>query len=356
MKALNTIDIEVGVNVNLKLTVRHLALLELLPVSPKFLTVKHLVSKLTNRHDYKDNDERNIKRNLQRDLKQLEQYGITESGDSPEGLKWSLVKDSMYLTAQLSPADALCFAIIEQFVQPVMPNVLSPYLTRLFEKSKQLLSSLSYHNKLKTWLDKIYIENKGQPLIPAKIDNDVRCCVYDALLSENTLQLEYKNKSGESSDATIQPLGLVVRAHIQYLIVQYVGYDDIRMLAMNRITSCKRTNVNFDYPIEFNLKEYVQKGKTGLAYSDSPVEFEGIFTGFAAEIVMETAIAENQTLSFYPSENDDKLLVKASITLNYDFETWLLGLANNVEVIKPESLRLLLIERLQAAVKLYGGV
>jgi hypothetical protein len=128
------------------------------------------------------------------------------------------------------------------------------------------------------------------------------------------------------------------------------------MLAMNRITSCKRTNVNFDYPIEFNLKEYVQRGKTGLAYSDSPVEFEGVFTGFAAEIVMETAIAENQTLSFYPSENDDKLLVKASITLNYDFETWLLGLANNVEVIKPESLRLLLIERLQAAVKLYGGV
>ena len=175
---------------NLKLNIRHLELLELLPVYPKFSTVKQLVEKLSNQHEYKDLDDKNIKRNLQRDLKQLEQYSITESGDSPEGFKWSLVKDSMYLTAQLSPSDALCFAIIEQFIQPIIPNVLSPYLSRTFEKSTQILNKLSYHNKLKTWLDKVYIENKGQPLIPAKIDNEVRCCVYDALLAENILLSE----------------------------------------------------------------------------------------------------------------------------------------------------------------------
>lgn len=338
---------------NLKLNVRHLELLELLPVYPKFLTVNQLITKLAAQHEYKDIDEQNIKRNLQRDLKQLEQYGITESGDSPEGFKWSLAKDSMYLTAQLSPADALCFAIIEQFVQPVMPNVLSPYLTRLFEKSKQLLSNLSYHNKLKTWLDKIYIENKGQPLIPAKIDNDVRCCVYDALLAENLLQIEYKNKSGELSNATIQPFGLVVRAHIQYLIVQYVGYDDIRMLAMNRITSCENTHENFGYPTNFNLKEYVLKGTTGLAYSDSPIEFEGVFSGFAADIIKETPIAENQKTSLCPSVSGDRLLVKASLTMNYDFEAWLLGLAHHVEVLKPASLRESIKEKLYAAANLY---
>jgi len=339
--------------VNLKLNVRHLELLELLPVYPKFLTVNQLITKLAEQHAYKDIDEQNIKRNLQRDLKQLEQYGITESGDSPEGFKWSLAKDSMYLTAQLSPADALCFAIIEQFVQPVMPNVLSPYLTRLFEKSKQLLSNLSYHNKLKTWLDKIYIENKGQPLIPAKIDSDVRCCVYDALLVENLLQLEYKNKSGELSNATVQPFGLVVRAHIQYLIVQYVGYDDIRMLAMNRIASCKNMGGSFNYPTSFSLKKYVLSGTTGLAYNDVPIEFEGVFSGFAAEIIKETPIAENQQTSPYPSSTGDKLLVKATITMNYDFETWLLGLANHVEVLKPKSLRNSMREKLSAAMHLY---
>ncbi|GAW94652.1 MULTISPECIES: helix-turn-helix transcriptional regulator [Colwellia] len=338
---------------NLKLNVRHLELLELLPIYPKFLTVNQLVVKLANQHAYKDHDEQNIKRNLQRDLKQLEQYGITESGDSPEGLKWSLVKGSMYLTAQLSPADALCFAIIEQFIQPMMPNVLSPYLTRIFKKSTQILANLNYHSKLKTWLDKVYIENKGQPLIPAEIDNMVRCCVYDALLAENILEIEYKNKSGELSNASVQPLGLVVRAHIQYLIVQYCGYDDVRMLAMNRIISCENSHKTFDYPDDFNLKEYVLKGTTGLAYSDSPIEFEGIFTGFAAEIIMETPIAKNQQTSTYRTDAEDKLLVKASLTMNYDFETWLLGLANHVEVLKPVSLRNLMREKLRAAVQLY---
>jgi hypothetical protein len=124
----------------------------------------------------------------------------------------------------------------------------------VFEKYRQILNSLSYHNKLKTWLDKIYIENKGQPLIPAKIDSEVRCCVYDALLTENILQLEYKSKSGELSTATVQPLGLVVRSHIQYLIMKYMGYDDIRMLVMYRITSCVNTNDSFNYPIDFSLK------------------------------------------------------------------------------------------------------
>jgi hypothetical protein len=340
--------------VNLKLNVRHLELLELLPVFPKFLTVKQLVEKLANQHEYKDHDEQNIRRNLQRDLKQLEQYSITESGESPEGLKWSLVKDSMYLTAQLSPADALCFSIIEQFTQPVMPNVLSPYLSRIFEKSRQILNSLSYHNKLKTWLDKIYIENKGQPLIPAKIDSEVRCCVYDALLIENILQLEYKSKSGEMSTATVQPLGLVVRSHIQYLIVQYVGYDDIRMLAMNRITSCLNTNNNFNYPTDFSLKKYVLTGTTGAAHNDTPIEFEAVFSGFAAEIVIETPISENQQASLYPSKTGDKLLIKASFTMNYDFETWLLGLANHVEVLKPVSLRNLMREKHSAATQLYS--
>ena len=338
---------------NLKLNVRHLELLELLPVYPKFLTVNQLITKLAVQHEYKDLDEQNIKRSLQRDLKQLEQYGITESGDSPEGFKWSLVKDSMYLTAQLSPADALCFAIIEQFTQQVMPNILSPYLTRIFEKSTRILNSLNYHNKLKTWLDKVYIENKGQPLIPAKIDNQVRCCVYDALLAENILQLAYKKKNGELSNATVQPLGLVVRAHIQYLIVQYCGYDDIRMLAMNRITSCDTTNESFNYPADFNLSEYVLSGTTGLAYSDNPIEFEGVFSGFSAEIIIETPIAENQQTCSYPTVTGDKLLVKASFTMNYDFETWLLGLANHVEVLKPESLRNSMRKKLNAAAKLY---
>jgi hypothetical protein len=339
--------------VNLKLNVRHLELLELLPVYPKFLTVNQLVVKLASQHEYKDHDEQNIKRNLQRDLKQLEQYGITESGESPEGLKWSLVKDSMYLTAQLSPADALCFAIIEQFTQHILPNILSPYLTRIFEKSTGILNNLNYHNKLKTWLDKVFIENKGQPLVPAKINHEVRCCVYDALLAENILQLEYKKKNGEVSNATVQPLGLVVRAHIQYLIVRYSGYDNIRMLAMNRITSCDNSNDGFNYPADFNLSEYVLSGTTGLAYSDNPIEFEGVFSGFAAEIVIETPISENQQTCTYPTVTGDKILVKASITMNYDFEAWLLGLANHVEVLKPESLRNSMRKKLSAAAKLY---
>ena len=339
---------------NLKLNVRHLELLELLPVYPKFLTVKQLVEKLANQYEHKDHEEQNIKRNLQRDLKQLEQYGITESGDSPEGLKWSLVKDSMYLTAQLSPADALCFAIIEQFTQPIMPNVLSPYLTRIFSKAKEILNNLKYHNKLKTWLDKVYIESKGQPLIPAKIDNEVRCCVYDALLTEKVINIDYRNKSGELSSALIQPLGLVVRAHIQYLIVQYRGYDDIRMLAMNRFTLCKNTHEPFKYPSNFNLKEYVAKGTTGLAYNDNQIEFEGVFSGYAAEVISETPISENQQTSIYATENGDKLLVKASLMMNYDFETWLLGLANHVEVLKPASLRSLIKEKLNSAASLYS--
>jgi predicted DNA-binding transcriptional regulator YafY len=125
------------------------------------------------------------------------------------------------------------------------------------------------------------------------------------------------------------------------------------MLAMNRITSCENTHENFGYPKNFNLKEYVLKGTTGLAYSDSPIEFEGIFSDFAADIIKETPIAENQKTSLCSSVSGDKLLVKASLTMNYDFEAWLLGLAHHVEVLKPVSLRESMREKLNAAVKLY---
>jgi hypothetical protein len=340
-------------DMNLKLNVRHLELLELIPIYPKFLTVSQLAEKLTPRYEYKDQELPNIKRNLQRDLKQLEVLGITQCGDSPEGLKWSLVKDSMYLTAQLSPADALCFAIIERFIQPVMPNVLSPYLTRVFEKSSQLLNDLKYHNSLKSWLDKVIIENKGQPLVAAKINNKVRIKVYDALLAENKLEVEYRNKSGEFNTSLIYPLGLVVRSHIQYLIVQYCGYDDVRMLAMNRIVSCRNTSLPFDVPADFNLKEYVSSGNTGLLYGENPINFEGVFSGYAAEIILETPISENQQTSPY-LESKDKVLVKATLNMNYDFEIWLLGLANHVKVLQPISLQNLMREKINLAAKLYS--
>jgi predicted DNA-binding transcriptional regulator YafY len=81
--------------------------------------------------------------------------------------------------------------------------------------------------------------------------------------------------------------------------------------------------------------------------------FECVFSGFAAEIIRETPIFENKQASPYASNTSDKLLIKASIAMNYDFETWLLGLANHVEVLKPESLRSLIREKLRAAIALY---
>lgn len=338
---------------NLKLNVRHLELLELLPVAPKFLTVNQLVAKLATQHHYKDHSEASLKRNLQRDLKQLESYSITQSGDSPEGLKWSLVKDSMYLTAQLSPADALCFVIIQRFIQPVFPNVLSPYLNRVFEKSAEILNNLNYHNQLTTWLDKIYIEHKGQPLIPASIDEAVRSNVYDALLIEKLITIKYRKKNGEFSSATVAPLGMVIRSHIQYLVVQYQGYSDIRMLAMNRINFCEVSNDIFDYPISFNLKEYVEQGKAGFVYKNTPDDFEAIFSDFAADLIAETPLSENQTTSIYPTESGHKILVKAKLPMNYDIETWLLGLGPYVEVVKPVKLRETIKEKLIAAAALY---
>jgi len=331
---------------SLKFSTRHFSLINILPIYPKWKTVKTLSSQLED-----SSGEVVTSRTIQRDLENLSGYGITRFSDSPDGYKWSLDEDALHTFAQMSPADALCFVLINKFASPILPGIISPYLGLLFNKAENTLNQLKSHSKLKKWVDKVYLEASGQPLLPAEINEDVKSSVYEALLYEKLLDIEYKKKNGEIVNVTAKPLGIVVRSHIQYLIIEYKDLQEYRMLALNRMIKVTSTNHKFTYPDYFNLTEYVNSGSTGFAYDSENIAFEAIFKGFAADLVSETPICLTQT-----SQVTDKgLHLTANIKLNYDFESWILGLAEYVEIIQPVDFSQRIKKRLTAAYQQYNS-
>jgi len=344
---------------SLKFSVRHFALINLLPTYPKWKSVNQLKPLL------EDNiGEVVTTRTIQRDLEKLSGYGITCFSDSPDGYKWSVDEDALTVFAQMTPADALCFVIIKKVALPLLPNIISPYLSRLFNKAELTLSQLKSSAKLKTWADKVYLELRGQPLIAAPINNDIKQTIYESLLHEQILQIEYQKQSSEIKQSKVKPLGLVVRSHIQYLVVEYhdlqnnlsddlpTNFPEYRLLALNRFIQCKKSQETFKYPDYFNLNDYVNSGSTGLAYSSGKIIFKAIFKDFAADIVCETPLTNDQQ----ETKLEEGVMIKTQLNINYDFESWLMGLGEYVQIIEPEDLAQRIHQRLKNAYLQYQNI
>jgi predicted DNA-binding transcriptional regulator YafY len=329
---------------SLKFNVRHFFLINLLPTYPKWKSVNQLKPLLEG-----GTGETVTIRTIQRDLENLSGYGITRFTDSPDGYKWSLDEDALHVFSHMSPADALCFVIIKKVASPLLPNIISPYLSRLFNRAEQTLNELKSTANLKTWVNKVHLELRGQPLIAAPINDEIKHTIYEGLLKEQLLVGGYQKKSGEVSQVTIKPLGIVVRSHIQYLVVEYQHLQEYRLLALNRFISCSNSQETFKYPSYFNLADYVSSGSTGYAYSKNKIKFEAIFRSYAGEIICETPLTIDQQVI----QLDDGVHIKAEININYDFESWLMGLGEHVQVISPKSLAKSIHQRLLKAYQQY---
>lgn len=120
------------------------------------------------------------------------------------------------------------------------------------------------------------------------------------MFNETALKIQYKSKSATSDisqQRTVYPVGLVIRSHIHYLVVQFQGNEQAYyLLSMQRILAADCTNDSFDYPQNFELNRYVQQGKTGLAYTDKTVEIKLKFYDFARNIIAESPISDTMRL------------------------------------------------------------
>ncbi|CAA0079875.1 Uncharacterised protein [Zhongshania aliphaticivorans] len=319
---------------------RIMAMLSLIPREPAKISTDRLMGYLS------DAGLAVTQRTIQRDLHEISTTYPIVLDERSKPFGWSYMAGYSYQGVTMNPFEALAFIIAAREFSSRLPSGVAQYLTPQVIVAKRALES--YSSNLAAFDKKVVRISAGFKLQPAEINHSILDAVYDGLLREKILELDYTLKKR----VRVHPLGLIFKDQITYLVGTFWNYKDVRQLALHRIKNCIVTDSDLKVPVGFNLQKYEETGALGCLKSNKKINLELKMRIAAAKHLRDTPISDDQVIT----EPDMEGWVTVSGTLpdREDFRWWILGFGEQVEVIKPLALRKNIIITAKRMRELYG--
>ncbi|WRP07200.1 YafY family protein [Rossellomorea aquimaris] len=286
-------------------------------------------------------------RTIYRDMDALSGTGIPVVAERGKNGGWSLLEDYQTDLTGLKESE-----IRALFVSPSDHLLDDLGLTRTSEEARnKLIASLPsiYRENAKDVWNRIHIDTSSWRKQKERIASFE--VIKEALWKENKLTITYQRANGQTDDRTVEPLGLVAKGDLWYLIASKEN-GEIRNYRASRIQSAVLLDETFERPHDFDLAKYWNSSTKAfikkLPSYEVKVEVTPstlsrlTFTGRFARVIK---IGERSDTSWIP------------VTLSFDTENeakgYLLGFADQVRVIEPDDLHQKILEMAEAAVSFY---
>ncbi len=317
---------------------RQFNMLKYIPKKPNRISTTELLQKLE--ADYPIS-----RRQVQRDLDNLSIVFPLEDEDEGKSKYWSFRPDFVVDIPKMDESTALTFLMVEQYLKKLLPPSVIKSIEPYFQHATKILQNKesTYTN----WQDKVAFLPRGQQLQPAKINNEILNNVYQALFEGKALSIEY----GDKQDQVIHPQGLVYRGSVLYLVVTYWNYDDIKQLALHRITNATVSEEPYVKSATFDLQAYIDDGSMGYTETNAMLDLKVKFYSGSGYHLFETPLSPSQTII----KKEDHIEVTAAVPDNDELKWWLQGFGGNVEVVEPKALRKSIRQNLELAVNRYSN-
>ncbi len=327
---------------------RQWEMLQIIPRYPRKIEVGALMEKL-GAAGYQV-----TRRTLQRDLNELSRLFPLQSDtrNTPYGWSWSADALTFDLPGMDAPA-ALTLTMIEQFILTLLPPTVRELLAPQFARAKAVLEA-NPNNPLGRWTDCVRVVPREMPLLAPKVNEEAARVVYQALADGKKIQMTYTPRISEREsdrDYEVNPLGLVVRGTLIYLVCTMWNYQDIRQLALHRVKSAVITDEPAARPAEFDLDAYIEQGE--FQYPVGPmIQLKAKFNRAAAAHLYETPLSTDQVIEDLDVEH---VLVTATARDSGQLEWWLLGFGDLVTILEPSRLRAKIAAAATASARRYGA-
>lgn len=275
-------------------------------------------------------------RTIQRDLIKLSS-ALPLLGDetTPQGWSWEAHAPQMDFPT-LEPQAALVFHLADRYLQSLLPASTLDYLSPWFRTATGVLDNQG--NGLSAWRNKVRVLAPGQPLLPPVIDSEIQSIVTQALLTNRRLDVTYRPRgSTEDKNYEANPLGLVVRDQVIYLVCTLRDYDDIKQLVLTRMVDAKLLETPAREIEGFDLDQYISQGSFDWPLETGrTLKLVADFDRPVARLFIERPLEENQGV-----EEIDEKTVRLTATLpdTKELRRWLLEFGARAEVLEPETLR-----------------
>jgi hypothetical protein len=272
---------------------------------------------------------------VQRDLERLSGiFPITCDSEGRTNYWYFTDKSALLQIPAMGDATALALKLAEDYLVSIMP----PATLRLLQPYFRHADGVLARTRLGKWRSKVKIIRRGPPLIPPAIRPGVQEAVYEALLDGRQLQVSYKGRGRpEAGDRILNPLGVVVRDGVIYLIATAWDYEDIRHFALHRMSRASVTDLSAKLPPSFDLQKYVEEDRE-FAYPESRKRIRLVlrFSADAAHHLAESQLSEDQALT---PARDGRFKIQATVEDTQELRWWLRGFGDAVEIVAPRNLR-----------------
>lgn len=285
------------------------------------------------------------KRQVERDLGELmDAFDLhCNNGSIPYGWRW-LPGASADLPG-LTLTEALSLRLLEDTVRPMLPASMLQGMESRFRQAEKKLDSLAEANPTAKWLNKVRSVPPTQPLLAPEIDPDVLSTVQECLLADEQIEVDYLGMDvAEPHRLRLNPLGLVNRGPVTYLVATAWQYSDVRLYVLHRLSGAKRTYEVSTKPDDFTLDAYIASGALQFGNGRN-LSLKARIDEHLARILAETPLSDDQRIK------DD--ILTATVLDTWQLQWWILSQGNAIEILAPKLLRSRIKDSLTATLARY---
>jgi predicted DNA-binding transcriptional regulator YafY len=218
-------------------------------------------------------------------------------------------------------------------------------LARALEKLRGGLADV-YQRAADESRSRVHLDGRrwNQPEPPRELLTALRRAVWD----DRRLRIRYEDRNGKSSTRTVDPLGLVSKAGVWYLVAR--SGDDLRSFRVERVQSARELPERFERPANFDLERH---------WADSSARFAEASRG--GDCVVELR-ASNDALDrvthYWPaqilSKGAHESLVRVTFPATDVALFQVLVWSDAATLLEPAELRAAIVQRAEQALRRYG--
>ena len=346
-------------------TLRSIAVLSAIPAHPRSKSTRQIREQLAAMNPDFEVDVRSVQRDLEK-LSAL--FPITSDVRGRANYWYWIDQHALTQIPSMTGPTAFVLRLAAEYLKPIVPPSTLRQLDAYFKHADRVLEGTA----LGRWTDKAAIIRQGPLLKPPPIRDDVQEAVYTALLENRRIEVGYGSKNRARPSAAkrlassasgpsphrprtlsdlplpwqirqpprrfvLNPLGVVVRAGVVYLVATTWEYDDIRHYVLHRMSAPELLDEPVKVPRGFRLAAHIREDRRfSYPLSAGKLELKALFDADAAVHLTESRLATDHRTT---EQEDGRVLVEATVPDTADLRWWLLGFGGAVEVLGPETLR-----------------
>lgn len=321
---------------------RQWAMLRSIPRAPRRVSATELTTLM------RDMGFEVTKRTIERDLQSLALRFPLYLDDRTKPYGWSWMKDANFeFLPRLSVSQSVALLLAKLHLQKLLPLSMHKDLQPLFDMAENEVAATGW----KDWHKRTAVIPTSLSLIPPKCDAGVLAAVQSALARRRRIEGMYRTKGNESAKSRqINPLGLLSRGPVIYLVCTLYDYSDIVHLALHRLTDIKELPEDAIDPPGFDFASHI-KSEGSKYLPRGPIRLELRMERPAAEHLLETPLSKDQTWT--ASGDSRHVAITATVEDDETLRWWLLSFADQLEVLQPDDLREFMRESASNTAALY---